>query len=761
MTPVSTRTASRSDARTLPYVIVLVLLLARPLAARAETLAGQIVDPDGRPVATAKVLVDGPLGTRVAHADAEGRFEIALDDRSTYRLLVQAPGFLADPIAVRANDHRSPLTITLRVAPVSEAVVVLAAQVPRPLSEAPSSSTVVDRSEIEARQLETVSDALRTLPGFTVARSGGRGALTSVFPRGGESDYTLVFVDGLQVNAFGGGLDFSLLPFGDVAQVETVRGPESALFGSNAIGGIVQVTTRHGGPATGSASLEGGGQKLFHTSAGGAATRGAWSFGGGIEHFTTDGYTGLAPASGEIVSNDNWRSSNAAGSVGWTHGDATALRGTARWLDADRGNPGPYGSNPIGAFAGVNRVARGGDTEKQAGLSGHLPWGERLSGRVQQAFDVSYADLNNTFHDSFGDSTFSTRRSTARTQTDIAASPSTGVSAGIEFLGESARSTYVVGAQGQQVPIERHQFGAFAELRQDIGPRATITAGVRVDQIDRQALEGNHDPFSARPPFPQDDVTSVNPRVAAMIALWEDPHGTVRTRLHASAGTGIRPPDAFEIAFTDNPSLKPERSRSVDVGVSQTVTDRLSVDATFFYNRYDDLIVAVGSFTDVSHFQTDNISNALARGLELSASWRGPHGLTARGAYTFLPTEVLAVDGSSSAPPPFSVGDPLIRRPRHQGSLNLLWASGPLSAFAEARARGTELDVEPNLGTFGGLFRGAGYYVVDAGGGWRLTRWLEVYARALNVIDRPYEEVYGYPALGRTAVGGVRVAFRP
>jgi outer membrane cobalamin receptor len=761
MTPVSTRTVLRSVRFLVSFALLICLLAARPVVARAGGLSGRVVDPDGRPVGGATVLVDGPLGTRTARADDKGQFAISLDDRTTYRVLVQAPGFIADPVTVRGSETSTPLTIALRVAPISDAVVVLASQVPRPLSEAPSTSTVIDRHEIDARQLETVSDALRTLPGFTVARSGGRGAVTSVFPRGGESDYTLVFVDGLQVNAFGGGFDFALLPFGDVAQVETVSGPQSALFGSNAIGGIVQVTTRQGGPATASAAVEGGSQALFHARAGGAATRGAWSFGGGIERFSTDGYTGIAPASGETVSNDDWRHTNATGSLGWTHGEATALRGTVRWMDADRGNPGPYGSNPIDAFPGVNRVARGGDTEKQVGLSGHLPWSESLKGRVQQAFDVTYADLDNTYHDTFGDSTFSTNRTTARTQTDFAASPSTGISAGIEYLGEHARSTYVVGEHGQEVPIERHQFGAFGEVRQDLGPRAMITAGLRVDYIDRQALEGNQDSFSPRPPFPEDSVTSVNPRVAVMVALWQDARGAVRTRLHSSAGTGIRPPDAFEIGFTDNPSLKPERSRSLDVGVSQTVTDRLSVDATYFYNRYDDLIVATGSFTDVSHFQTDNISNARAEGLELSASWRGPRGLSARGAYTFLPTEVLAVDGATSAPPPFTVGQPLIRRPRHQGSLSLLWAKGPASAFAEARARGTELDVEPNYGTFGGLFRGAGYYVVDAGGSWRLTPWLELYARGMNLFDRPYEEVYGYPALGRTVTGGVRIAFRP
>jgi iron complex outermembrane receptor protein len=239
-------------------------------------------------------------------------------------------------------------------------------------------------------------------------------------------------------------------------------------------------------------------------------------------------------------------------------------------------------------------------------------------------------------------------------------------------------------------------------VRQDLGARATITAGVRAEHITRDALEGDPNGFTPRPTFPADDVTSVNPRVAASVALWQDARGGVRTRLHASAGTGIRPPDAFEIAFTDNPSLKPERSRSVDLGVSQTLTNRVTVDATWFYNRYEDLIVATGSFTDVSRFMTDNIANAKASGLELSVSARGAHGVTARASYTFMPTEVLAVDRSSDAPPPFSVGDPLIRRPRHQGALDLLWVSGPVSAFAEARARGTVLDVEPNYGTSGG-----------------------------------------------------------
>jgi outer membrane cobalamin receptor len=759
------RTGGPSDLPHTFFVLSALLLfsLQAPLAARSDEPArGRVVDPDGRPVAGALVMLDGPLGAHAVRTDGTGGFTVPASPAAAYRVRVMAPGLEGEVVTLRMpSDSGRAFEVTLHVAPVSEAIVVSASQVPRPLSEAPATATVVSRADIERRQLETVSDALRTVPGFTVARSGGRGTLTSVFPRGGESDYTLVLVDGMRVNTFGGGFDFSLLPFGNVEQVEIVRGPESAIFGSDAIGGIVQVTTRHDGPAAGSASFDGGSQRTLRGRAGGSGSLGRWSFGGGVEGTKTDGYTGLAPASGEVVSNDDWRSTTAAASVGWTKSPATAVRGDLRWLDAERGNPGPFGSDPIGAFPGVNRVARGADTDRQASISAHLPWGHVLEGRVRQRLQASVSDLENRYHDTFGDSIFKTRRVTARAQTDLVATASTGVSFGVEALGERARSTFVTGEAGEQVPITRRVTGVFAEVRQDVGRRASVTAGVRLESIRRAALEADPNPYGPRPAFPLDTVTSVNPRVAASVALWQDTRAVVRTRLHASAGTGIRPPDAFETAFTDNPSLAPERSRSVDVGVTHTLTDRLETDVTFFDNHYDDLIVAVGSLSDVSHFRTDNISNARARGLEVSASWRGRGGLVARTAYTWLDTTILAVDGSTSAPPPFTVGDPLVRRPRHQGSVGLEWSGGRVSAFGEARARGSVLDLEPNYGAFGGLFRAPGFVVVDAGGAVGLRSGVDVFARGLNLLDRRYEEVYGYPALGRSVMVGVKVALRP
>lgn len=755
--------SSRVRPFTFSLIATALLFCVCAVQATAATLGGRVLDPSGTPVADAVVIVDGPVGVRTARTDTDGRFQFTHLPDARYRVFVELDGFTAAPEVVRLDAERGQdIELRLRLAPLAESIVVAAAPVPRPTSESPASVTVVTREEIAARQLETVADILRATPGFSVGRNGGRGALTSLFPRGGESDYTLVLVDGMRLNGFGGGLDLGLLPFADVEQVEIVRGPQSAVFGSDAIGGIVHLTTRHGGPPSAGAQVEGGGQSTVRVVGGVRGAAGRWSFGAGGERNQTDGFTGIAPATGEHVSNDDWDSSTLNASIGWTKSAATAVRADLRWLDSERGNPGPFGSNPIGAYTAVDRIARGANTHRQAGLQGRIPWSERFGGRIEQRFQVTTADLDNRFTSSFGDSFFETRRISGRTQTDAILTPTTGLSAGFEALSERARGTYLTGESFQQIPIERLLIGGFAEVRQDLGNRASLTAGLRIDDIRRQALEGDPNPFGARPAFPLDAVTSANPRGAFRAVVWQDARGLARTTVRASVGSGIRAPDAFETAFTDNPSLQPERSRSVDVGVTHLLVQGMTVDATLFLNRFDDLIVAVGrSFQDASRYRTDNISNARARGVELAGAWRHSLGVTARAAYTFLDSEILAVDQSADAPPPFKIGDPLIRRPRHQAALDLGWTRGAFAAFSQVRTRGSVLDIEPSFGASGGLFTAPGFTVIDAGASWRVHKYLEAFARGLNLLDRRYEEAYGYPAPGRLGMVGLRVAVRP
>jgi outer membrane receptor protein involved in Fe transport len=326
-------------------------------------------------------------------------------------------------------------------------------------------------------------------------------------------------------------------------------------------------------------------------------------------------------------------------------------------------------------------------------------------------------------------------------------------------LRERGSSTYVAGGVADEpIPIRRGVTGTFGELRYMGHERLFVTGGLRLEHITRDAVEANV--FSARPAFPAQTVDSLNPKISASYLIKAGGESRASTRVRASGGTGIRPPNAFEIAFTDNPNLKPERSRSFEVGVDQQLGGgAYSVAATGFVTGYDDLIITIPrALRDVSRYTSDNISNARSRGLELESAARLMNTLRVRASYTLLHTEILSVDGVAQfAPPPFKVGDALLRRPSHQGSVDVTYSAGRVTAFGEMTSRSRMRDVEPSSGSIGAFFA-PGYGVFNVGGSVRVARGLDVYARVLNLADRTYEETLGYPALRRSGIVGVRVA---
>lgn len=735
---------------------------ASPTYAQAP-LHGRVVDPQGRPVSHATVVAIGLTSAPIAtETDADGRFAIESLPDGRYDLTASAPGLLGEARGVTVGRTATPsVEIALRVSAVTETLVVSAAQIDLPLSRTADSVTIISGRDLEARQVTSLGAALRTVPGFSVAQSGGPGTLTSLFPRGGESDFTLVLVDGIRANAFGGGLDLSQVPIADVERIEVVRGPQSALYGADAIGGVVQIVTRYGGDPAFNARLEGGSRATRRLV---ATTTGAiddWRWQGGGDYVQDEGFTGIAAASGETVSNDDARERQGWIGAGWRAERGTDVQGTFRYVDTDRGAPGPFGSDPAQRFAGVDRIARGATERRSGGIRVVHPWTGPGS-RVRQRVDLDVADLDLSFRSAFGLSESETRRVHGRVQTDAALDAGFGVSGGVEWLNERARSTFIT-AGAQTVPVDRRVVGSFGEVRWNAVERMSVQAGLRAEHITRETLAGNPSPFSPRPDFATDTVVSVNPKVSVswLVSPSLPADGAdAWTRVRVAGGTGIRPPDAFEIAFTDNPDLKPERSRSVEFGVTQAVAGgAIQLEATTFFNQYDDLIISVGSLRDVSRYRTDNVSNARARGLEVGAAWQGARGVHVRAAYTFLDTEIRAVDGSAQAPSPYRVGDRLLRRPRHQGSLTFEWVLPRATVFSMLDARGAALDAEPAFGPSGGLYDNPGHAVVDVGGAFRLMRGVEVFGRVLNLFDRAYEEVLGFPSPGRTVFVGVRLLY--
>jgi outer membrane receptor protein involved in Fe transport len=481
---------------------------AQPPQARAE---GRVVDTQQRAVPRAVVVFTSLVGApQSITTNEDGHFAVVGLAEGRYDVTASVPGLFGESRGVTLTANQlTTIDVTLHLSAITEALVVSAAHTDLPLSRAADSVTVISGAEIASRQLTSVGDALAGLPGFTVAHSGGPGTLTSVFPRGGESDYTLVLVDGVRANAFGGGLDLSQVQLTDVERVEVVRGPQSALFGSDAIGGVVQVITRQGGPPSVTGKIETGSRDTRRAAVATSGERSSWKWNGGADYFSEDGFTDAAPANGELVSNDDAREAQVWVGGGRRFTRGTDVGGSLRYLETERGAPGPYGSDPAGRFFGVDQISRGDTARRSVGFRAMHPWFGPAS-RIRQRVEIDHADYDLTFLSSFdpdNPSESETRRVHARVQTDAVLDAGFSVSGGFEWLGERASSSFIT-AGTEEVPVKRSVLGFFGEGRWNGVERIALQAGVRGERITRNVLPGNDALSDA------DTVLSVNPKVA-------------------------------------------------------------------------------------------------------------------------------------------------------------------------------------------------------------------------------------------------------
>jgi outer membrane receptor protein involved in Fe transport len=367
-----------------------------------------------------------------------------------------------------------------------------------------------------------------------------------------------------------------------------------------------------------------------------------------------------------------------------------------------------------------------------------------------------------------GNSFSNNLRGVLNTRNEVAISNKDFLVAGFEYNREQIKNTYVADANNVPFLLPRTSLAYFVEDRWNPSNRLFVTAGLRLDDLSTHSLPPGD--YGKRPFIPASSVTKLNPRVSVAYMARETDSGSRlgMMRLHSSFGTGIRAPDGFELAFTDNPHLKPERSVSLDGGVEQRFFgSRALLDLTYFYNKFDDQIVTLGgSLTNLSTFVSDNLGNSRAQGLEASFHLRPTRSLQVSGEYTLLSTAILTLDGSTLVQAPFHVGQELIRRPKNSGGFNITWQRGRLTLNTNAYLRGQTLDTEPNEGVDACLYYGLpclfpdkGYVVLNGGFSYRLTRGLEIYGHLNNLLDRKYEEVLGYPALPLNFLAGVKFTF--
>jgi outer membrane receptor protein involved in Fe transport len=718
-------------------ILRLLLICAGAHQVSAATLVGYVIDPSGQPISGAQVAAFNSLGIINQQVTGDqGQFEIYISPLyEGVQLRVTAAGFRTATVPMGATR------VMLTIAPQSDSVRVVGSALDAPASQQGSSVSVITSRELRERNEPLASDLLREVPGVVLAQSGPRGSLASLFVRGADSKYNLVLMNGIPMNSFyfGGLFDFAHVPSDAIEQIDVARGPQSAVYGSYALGSVINFQTRapENGPAFDFVA-EGGthAENRFSLSGSGMAWKG-----GGIA-----GSLSTLHGNGPVLNSD-YRNDNIFLALSH-HWHTQSLFAFGDFDSNELGQPGPFGSNPKGYFTGVDLVSRSRNNMSTYGAHYETELFDRLRAEVFTGFCLT----NSSYLSPFGFSFNKDLRGYGEGRLTYSVNGHWSMAGGYAFSREEMRNTYVYDSALNNPLFRRDNSGVYWENRITLG-RLFINAGLREEIYQTPFLQGNSGGTPPRPDFPQRTDTRLNPKVSGAYSLPSGQH------LHASYGSGIRPAGGSDLAFTNNPALKPERSRSYDVGVEQRFwNDRLSLDATWFSSRYSDLIVSLGgSLSALSRFSTDNLANARAQGTELSGQLRPVSWFSLSGSYTWLDTKVLSLDGGSGLVQQYyTLGQPLLRRPKHSGSFVATFHRGRLAANIVGYGRSRTLDFEPSFGASAGIYNNPGYKNVGINLNYRLRGNLTVYANVHNVFNQRYEEIYGYPAPLLNVVAGVK-----
>ncbi len=613
--------------------------------------------------------------------------------------------FIQAALAEDASDPDAPLPT----------MVVSATRIATPRSQLGSSVTVITADDIAARQLRTATDVLKLVPGLNVVQSGGPGGVTSVFMRGTNSNHTKVLIDGIDVsdpsNA-GATFDFGQLLASDIERIEVLRGPQSGLYGSDAIGGVISVTTKAGkGPLSLSGSLEGGSFETFNQTLALSGSTDQLQYAAHVEHLHS-GATPVTPLDllqpGEARLDDYEDNLTASTRLGYTVSAGFDVNLVGRYTDAHYAFT---GDNPF-AFPSFPDAQRSKSDTSQyyTRLSGHLV---SFDGVLDQTLGVAYASAW-----------------TLNLDPNFGASVNSGDRVRIDWQGAvrlSADETLVLDAEHDRDAIH-----------EPISAAVTDNAGA----VELQSHLGDH--FYSALNLRYDD----NERFGSKVTWRFAPAYLITasdTRFSASAGSGFKAPTLGELYqnfppfFFSNPDLKPETSTGYDLGVEQGLLDKaVRVGLTWFRNDIHNLIT-----TDVTGTTYANVGRAVTQGAETFIAWQPLRTLRLRADYTFTQADDDVLH------------EQLLRRPKHKATLDANWqVSDAFSVDSTLLYVGSWIDGNRDFSI--ARLRAPGYTTVHLAANFALNARWTLFARIDNLLDRRYQDPVGFlqPALGVFA--GVR-----
>jgi vitamin B12 transporter len=608
----------------------------------------------------------------------------------------------------------------------AEEVTVTATRLETPLREVGSSVTVITARELEQRQIVSVAEALRAVPGLSVVQTAGRAGVASVFLRGAKSEQTLVLLDGIVLNdpiSPGRAFDFFALDVSNVERIEVIRGPQSTLYGSDAMGGVVQIITKKGaGPPQVTVSAEAGSFETLNAGAGFSGSQGAFDYSLWASRQTSAGISAADEDRG-FQERDGYTKTNLSGRWGWAASEALSFDLFLRLMDTESELDQDYGSG-IEDDPNFNYTSRQRFFRVQGTLAlSQSAWTQKL-GYSQSEIRREAENKRDPVHplDASRDTFDGTIRK-ADWQHDLALHETSTLTLGLEAQEErgssSSHSESAFGPFDSRFPEESATLtSAYAQDRVRIADAFFGTVGLRVDDHDRFGQEQTY-------------------RLTAAYLI-----GATGTKLKATYGTGFKAPTLFQL-FSDfgNPDLQPERSIGWDAGLEQSLSEgTLTLGLVYFRNEFEDLI----DF-DFGTNRFANTGRAETRGIEAEAALRPEGPWTLDLAYTQTRTEDL------------STGEPLLRRPDDQATLEATWRPGaPWRLVFSALRVGKREDFD-----FAKFERVTlhPYTLIALATDYSLTPIVTLFGRVENLTDADYEEVRGYGVPGRAAYAGVRATF--
>ena len=622
-----------------------------------------------------------------------------------------------------------------------------------PISLIGTSVTIIGNQDLLARQTRTIIDVLRDVPGVAVNR--GSGGIAEVRIRGSEANHTLVFIDGIKADdPYNAQYDFATLINDEASRIEVLRGQQSSLYGSDAIGGVISYTTLSGREAPGySARAEGG---SHGTVSGGARAAGiagdTFDYALSASYLKTDGYP-VAPGGTLDTGSKNF---SATAKFNWTPAPNFKLTGVGRYsfLHQDLNDQEIAPTSPvIQGYPIVVAIDTPGDfTRNRAwyGLVG-ASW-DLFDGAWTNAATAAITDNNRIGDGPFGASGDLSRRyrttlnSTVRFGNDHVKNRFT---LGMDYERQGIRNTTPFADNGKHV---LETYGYVANYDVTVDDRLAIGAAVRRD---------HYTLFK--------DATTYR-----MTGSYPFPTGT---RVHAAYGRGIKAPGATELygffsgQYIGNPNLKPEQSKGWEAGVEQTLLDKaVTLGATYFHDRFKNAITSSFVFDPVSGgFLQSSFNSATSdpqRGFELYASARlAEFRVDANYTHLSAPQTVNALVGNAPAGGGFQAEVPVVtqavRRARDIASLNITYAPTaiPLSATLTVRYNGKQRDYAFTESFSHILVDLKAYTLVNYNASYDVNSHVQIFGRVENLTGEKYQDVVGYNAARRTVYGGVRVKY--